>query len=246
MTEEIVKSLINNDEFINKVANEIADKIVIKEIKEMKAILADINKKMQDFSDEHKLIWEKFDENDRKFYKLLEEMKEEFKKRDEKLDSTIKEMKEEFKKRDEKFDAMLKSIRKLEKQNDQTLRTIANMTTSLEQEAMEHVMYMLKNKFNMEVDLYRLEIKNIEIDIYGENKDYVVIGEVKTRGGISTLKQFEKHLKIIKQAKPEINNKKLILIIYAPVVTKELVDSCREKGIYLTNGYRDFTELKLP
>ncbi|AWR96903.1 DNA repair protein [Acidianus sulfidivorans JP7] len=264
MSEEVVKSLINNDEFIKKVADEVANKIIVRDIEIVKSSLLEMSKKIESLVDEHKLIWEKFEEEDRKFYKMLEEIKEENKKRDEKFEAMINSIKEENKKRDEKFEAMInsikeenkkrdekiefimKSIRRLEKQNDQILKTISNLTTSLEQEATEYLEYRLGKEFNAKIELYRLELNNkIEIDIYGEFKDYVILGEVKTRGGISALRQMERHVKILLKEKPEISNKKLILVIYAPVVTKELVDKCREKGIYLTNGYKDFSELKI-
>ncbi|BDC17182.1 hypothetical protein [Acidianus sp. HS-5] len=172
-----------------------------------------------------------------KIDKAIEEMKEESKKRDEKFEATIERIDRENKKRD-------KIINKLLKQNQQILRTLENLTESFEQEAIEHLEYVIKSKFNVDVELYRFEIPHkLEIDIYGEFGNYVVVGEVKARAGISTLKKLEEKIEKLKAYKFGIEGKKIIPVIYAMTVTKELADTCRQKGVYLTNGYKDYTLL---
>jgi chromosome segregation ATPase len=301
MSEEaIARALASNEDFARKVADLIADKIVIKKIDELTKEVEKLSKTVQDLVDQQKLVWEKFEENDKKFNQIMEkidkaieeikeenkkrdekfekmiselkeeskkrderfeatisELKEENKRRDEKLEKMIAEMKEENKKRDEKFEVAMesierenkkrdKTINKLLKQNQQILRTLENLTGSLEQEAIEHMEYVIKSKLNVDVELYRLELLHkLEIDIYGEFGGYVIVGEVKARAGISTLKKLEEKIKKLKAYKLEIEKKKIIPVIYAMTVTKELVESCNKKGVYLTNGYKDYSPLPL-
>jgi len=265
MSEEaIARALASNEDFARKVADLIVDKIVIKKIDELTKEVEKLSKTVQDLVDQQKLVWEKFEENDKKFNqimekidKAIEEMKEENKKRDEKFEKTISELKEESKKRDEKFEVAMesierenkkrdKTINKLLKQNQQILRTLENLTGSLEQEAIEHMEYVIKSKLNVDVELYGLELLHkLEIDIYGEFGGYVIVGEVKARAGISTLKKLEEKIQKLKAYKLEIEKKKIIPVIYAMTVTKELAESCNNKGVYLTNGYKDYSPLPL-
>jgi recombinational DNA repair ATPase RecF len=163
---------------------------------------------------------------------MQKRLEEEFRRRD-----------EEFKKRDERFNAVIK---RLDKQIRQLNNMIENLTGSLEQEAMDYLEYRFK-QLGLDVSLSRFEVKGkFEVDIYGETRDYVIIGEVKARAGVSTLSQLMKVVKRLEDYKPEIRNKKKVLIIYSPSVTKQLIEECEKEGIYLTNGYKEFTQLKLP
>jgi TolA-binding protein len=184
------------------------------------------------------------------FWALQKKLEEESAKRHEeimamqkRLDEESKKRDEEFKKRDERFNAVIK---RLDKQIRQLNNMIENLTGSLEQEAMDYLEYRFK-QLGLDVSLSRFEVKGkFEVDIYGETRDYVIIGEVKARAGVSTLSQLMKVVKHLEDYKPEIRNKKKVLIIYSPSVTKQLIEECEKEGIYLTNGYKEFTQLKLP
>ena len=217
-SDDIIKRLMNDEEFMNKLAEKVAEKIVITKLTNIEAQLASLNKKVDELIDYNKLVWERFEE--------------ESKKRD-----------EEFKKRDERFNAVIK---RLDKQIRQLNNMIENLTGSLEQEAMDYLEYRFK-QLGLDVSLSRFEVKGkFEVDIYGETGDYVIIGEVKARAGVSTLSQLMKVVKRLEDYKPEIRNKKKVLIIYSPSVTKQLIEECEKEGVYLTNGYKEFTQLKLP
>jgi chromosome segregation ATPase len=296
-SDDIIKRLMNDEEFMNKLAEKVAEKIVITKLTNIEAQLASLNKKVDELIDYNKLVWERFEEESKKrdeefrrrdeelvalrkqfeeeskkrheefwaLQKKLEEesakrheeimamqkkLEEEFRRRDEELvalrkqfEEESKKRDEEFKKRDERFNAVIK---RLDKQIRQLNNMIENLTGSLEQEAMDYLEYRFK-QLGLDVSLSRFEVKGkFEVDIYGETGDYVIIGEVKARAGVSTLSQLMKVVKRLEDYKPEIRNKKKVLIIYSPSVTKQLIEECEKEGVYLTNGYKEFTQLKLP
>ncbi|MEJ2775820.1 hypothetical protein WIW90_06285 [Sulfolobaceae archaeon RB850M] len=303
-SDDIIKRLMNDEEFMNKLAEKVAEKIVITKLTNIEAQLASLNKKVDELIDYNKLVWERFEEESKKrdeefrrrdeeLVALRKQFEEESKKRDEefrrrdeelvalrkqfeeeskkrheefwalqkkleeesakrheeimamqkRLDEESKKRDEEFKKRDERFNAVIK---RLDKQIRQLNNMIENLTGSLEQEAMDYLEYRFK-QLGLDVSLSRFEVKGkFEVDIYGETRDYVIIGEVKARAGVSTLSQLMKVVKRLEDYKPEIRNKKKVLIIYSPSVTKQLIEECEKEGVYLTNGYKEFTQLKLP
>ena len=278
-SDDIIKRLMNDEEFMNKLAEKVAEKIVITKLANIEAQLASLNKKVDELIDYNKLVWERFEEESKKrdeefrrrdeelvalrkqfeeeskkrheeFWALQKKLEEESAKRHEeimamqkRLDEESKKRDEEFKKRDERFNAVIK---RLDKQIRQLNNMIENLTGSLEQEAMDYLEYRFK-QLGLDVSLSRFEVKGkFEVDIYGETRDYVIIGEVKARAGVSTLSQLMKVVKHLEDYKPEIRNKKKVLIIYSPSVTKQLIEECEKEGIYLTNGYKEFTQLKLP
>jgi len=278
-SDDIIKRLMNDEEFMNKLAEKVAEKIVITKLTNIEAQLASLNKKVDELIDYNKLVWERFEEESKKrdeefrrrdeelvalrkqfeeeskkrheeFWALQKKLEEESAKRHEeimamqkKLDEESKKRDEEFKKRDERFNAVIK---RLDKQIRQLNNMIENLTGSLEQEAMDYLEYRFK-QLGLDVSLSRFEVKGkFEVDIYGETRDYVIIGEVKARAGVSTLSQLMKVVKRLEDYKPEIRNKKKVLIIYSPSVTKQLIEECEKEGVYLTNGYKEFTQLKLP
>ena len=278
-SDDIIKRLMNDEEFMNKLAEKVAEKIVITKLTNIEAQLASLNKKVDELIDYNKLVWERFEEESKKrdeefrrrdeelvalrkqfeeeskkrheeFWALQKKLEEESAKRHEeimamqkRLDEESKKRDEEFKKRDERFNAVIK---RLDKQIRQLNNMIENLTGSLEQEAMDYLEYRFK-QLGLDVSLSRFEVKGkFEVDIYGETRDYVIIGEVKARAGVSTLSQLMKVVKRLEDYKPEIRNKKKVLIIYSPSVTKQLIEECEKEGVYLTNGYKEFTQLKLP
>ncbi|MCG2909895.1 MAG: hypothetical protein L7G92_04890 [Stygiolobus sp.] len=278
-SDDIIKRLMNDEEFMNKLAEKVAEKIVITKLTNIEAQLASLNKKVDELIDYNKLVWERFEEESKKrdeefrrrdeelvalrkqfegeskkrheeFWALQKKLEEESAKRHEeimamqkRLDEESKKRDEEFKKRDERFNAVIK---RLDKQIRQLNNMIENLTGSLEQEAMDYLEYRFK-QLGLDVSLSRFEVKGkFEVDIYGETGDYVIIGEVKARAGVSTLSQLMKVVKRLEDYKPEIRNKKKVLVIYSPSVTKQLIEECEKEGVYLTNGYKEFTQLKLP
>ncbi|AWR95542.1 coiled-coil domain-containing protein [Acidianus brierleyi] len=299
--EDVVKNLVNNAEFVSKVADEVEKRVTIKELKEINEKISYLITNVSQLVDSMKLVWEKFEDYDKKFNIILEQIyrnqedikrlnerldkhEEEIKKLNERLDKNeekldkmiqnlgkheeeIKKLNERLDKNEEKLDKMIQNLGKHEeeikklnerldkneekldkmiKKLDQDYKTIARVVGNTEEEALDYLTWKFKNEFGKDVELYRLDIPHVtEIDIYGEFEDYVIIGETKERGSISAYNELARHVKKLQKIKPEINNKKLILIIYALAPSKDLIDQCRKEGIYLTSGFRDYSQLKL-
>lgn len=267
MSSDVVERLKNDPEFIKKVAEAVANNIIVSKLEE-------IDKKINYLMDQNKLIWEKFLNQDQKFNKILEDMKKEderhnaeMERLDKRIDETINMFKKEVTDLREEVTGvkretmslrqevtnlrndvkdMKKDIRLIKKDIRDIKRTIEGLSISIEDEAIDFLTYKLKKEYNITAIVQSLEIpKVVEIDLYAEHNDYVFIGEVKMRAGVKAITQLENAIEKLLKVKPELSKKKVIPIIYAKRVTFELIDECKKRGIYLTNGISDITPLVL-
>jgi len=120
------------------------------------------------------------------------------------------------------------------------------MVISIEEEAIDFLTHKLKKEYNLNVKVRSFEIENVvQFDIFADLGDKLILGEVKARAGVRAVEQLENTIKTLLRAKPDFQNKKIIPVIYAKRYTEELIEACEKKGIYLTTGFIDLTQLKL-
>ena len=104
----------------------------------------------------------------------------------------------------------------------------------------------LKNEYNISVVVRSFEIDNvIEFGIFADLGDKVILGEVKARARVKTVKQLERAIEKLLEIRPEFQRKKIISMIYAQHATEGLIEECKRKGIYLALGHADLTPLNL-
>ncbi|MEM0279807.1 hypothetical protein [Metallosphaera sp.] len=147
------------------------------------------------------------------------------------------------------------AIERLEKKFDETFSGVkkelseiksylATMSSNLEEEGREYVEWKFEKDLGIKLEVTRLEIENVlEIDIYAEHKDFVIVGEVKNRVGISAVRELNKKITTLKKVKPETSNKKIVSIIYGLGFTREVIEYCKEQSIFATNGFKEYTQL---
>ncbi|AEB95079.1 DNA repair ATPase [Metallosphaera cuprina] len=147
------------------------------------------------------------------------------------------------------------AIERLEKKFDETFSGVkkelseiksylATMSSNLEEEGREYVEWKFEKDLGIKLEVTRLEIENVlEIDIYAEHKDFVIVGEVKNRVGISAVRELNKKITTLKRVKPETSNKKIVSIIYGLGFTREVIEYCKEQSIFATNGFKEYTQL---
>ena len=170
-----------------------------------------------------------------------------------KLYEELKKVNENLTKLAERVDSLERRVEKLEKQQKRTnkelryiRRAIENLVISIEEEAIEFLTHKLKKEYNLNVKVRSFEIENVvQFDIFADLGDKLILGEVKARAGVRAVEQLEKAIEKLLKAKPEFQNKKIIPVIYAKRYTEELIEACEKKGIYLTTGFVDLTQLKL-
>ncbi|AHC52630.1 hypothetical protein SUSAZ_09740 [Sulfolobus acidocaldarius SUSAZ] len=224
-TEEIYVKLKSDKEFIQRIAEVVVETVVVKKLDEFERQSRFIN-------DNLVLIWEKLAENDIKFNKIHEELV--------KLRQEMNDMRKDFN------SEIIKLRQEMNDNYKQIARFVENLTTSIEDDAQYYLQWLIEKKLGYKAEITRLEIDNVvEIDIFSQFGNYLLIGEVKSRANKSVYLELMRKVEKLKTVKPELfKDKKLILVIFSLSVTKDLLDLCKENKVYLTTGSRDLTKFE--
>ncbi|ABP95123.1 hypothetical protein HA72_0952 [Metallosphaera sedula] len=169
---------------------------------------------------------------------MREEREEEFREKSKKFWEEIRKMREESEKRNEEFK------RRFEAVQAEIRSVIMKYSMSLEEEAKTALEWKLKN-LGYTVKVEELEIPSLaKADLFAVFDNYVLIGEVKIKAEPSAIRQLESTIESIRRNRPELlEGKKIIPVIFS-MRPKYIQRECEEKGIFLTDGYNDYTDLK--
>ncbi len=108
--------------------------------------------------------------------------------------------------------------------------SIRRITYDIEAEALEIVPLYLERVLKIYIPVRRFEISGvIEINIYGEADDTVIIGECKVRIGPSSILEVLRKAIKLSRYRGEITTKKIILVVYG-VDYIELAKEFAERG----------------
>ncbi|GBC73941.1 hypothetical protein HRbin04_01350 [archaeon HR04] len=145
-------------------------------------------------------------------------------------------MNEGFKRHDEEFKKIDKRLRSIESYIERTSLT-------LEEEARDVIEYMLKEK-GLTLSISRLELPDIEIDIYGVDTEYCIVGEVKTRASSNLVERVDNDIELLCSRYPQYLRKKVIKVIYAMQVTQDAIKEGEKRGIWLVTAKGELTSLR--
>jgi hypothetical protein len=194
--------------------------------------------------------------------RLRQDMQEGFRRHDEELkrhwesiEKLRQDMIEGFRRHDEEFKRVWESIENLRrdmqegfKRIDKRLRSIETYmertSLTLEEEARDVIEHILKGK-GLTLSLSRLELPDIEIDIYGVDTEYCIIGEVKTRASPNVIERVDKDIATLCSRYPQYIREKVIKVIYAMQVTQVAVEEARKSNIWLVTAKGELTEFKV-
>jgi hypothetical protein len=134
------------------------------------------------------------------------------------------------------------------KRIDKRLRSIETYmertSLTLEEEARDVIEHILKGK-GLTLSLSRLELPDIEIDIYGVDTEYCIVGEVKTRASSSLVESVDKDIELLCSRYPQYIRKKLIKVIYAMQITQDALNEGNKRNIWLVTAKGELTSLKI-
>ncbi|GBC74164.1 hypothetical protein HRbin05_00198 [archaeon HR05] len=176
--------------------------------------------------------------------RLRQDMQEGFRRHDEELkrhwesiEKLRQDMIEGFKRHDEEFKRIDKRLRSIESYMEKTSLT-------LEEEARDVIQYMLREK-GLTLNISRLELPDIEIDIYGVDTEYCIVGEVKTRASSNLVERVDKDIELLCSRYPQYIRKKLIKVIYAMQITQDALNEGNKRNIWLVTAKGELTSLKI-
>ncbi|MEM3009781.1 MAG: hypothetical protein QXQ75_05970, partial [Candidatus Nitrosocaldaceae archaeon] len=158
-----------------------------------------------------------------------------------------------FRRHDEEFARVWQSIENLRKdmqegfkRMDKRLRYIESYiertSLTLEEEARDVIEHRLKDR-GISLSISRLELADIEIDIYGVDTDRCIIGEVKTRASPNVIEDVDNDIERLCNRYPQYLRKKVIKVIYAMQVAEEAIKEAEKRKIWVVTARKDLTPL---
>ncbi len=206
----------------------------------------DMNKRFLDMEERFNARFLKLEEmiaenqarNEERFLKLEERIV----KVEEEIRDLRRDMQEGFKRHDQEFALIRKDIRDLRKDMKEIKTYIQRTSITLEEEARDVIQHRLKGR-GISITISRLELADIEVDIYGVDTDLCIIGEVKTRATPNTIEEVDKEIEELCSKYPSYLRRKVIKAIYAMQVAEEAVKEAERRGIWVVTASRDLTPL---
>ena len=131
-------------------------------------------------------------------------------------------------------------MRGLRREVTEIRRYIERTSITLEEEAKEVLEYRLMKK-GIPVELKRLMLPEIEVNIYGVYGDMCMVGEVSTRLGAKLIDELGEKLETLKSKHPSLLKPKIIKVLYTMVATDEALEKAKKEGIWVLKATADLT-----
>ena len=239
---EIIRLLREDEEFRYAVAGVIGFQEVLKKLERMVAEQTDLRKEQTRIWEEITKIWEEVRALREEQIRLRQEqisLREE----QTKIWEEIKGLREEQIRLREDFNKMLEVIGRIDERLNRVERTLEKLTVDIEEEARSFVKYHLEQAGIM-VEIDTLKLPEAEINIYGANEEWCVIGEARLRAGRKILDELLKKYKLLREKYPGYLRKKVILVLYVTLPMPELVSMAREKNVWLLKATKEYVPLR--
>ena len=124
-------------------------------------------------------------------------------------------------------------------------KTVERLTLSLEEEARSIIAHRLKRELGIEVELERVSVDAMEINVYGATEDLCVVGEVAVRLGPSLVKELLEKVEALKRKKSGLLRKKVLKLIYTNVAIPQALQVAQENKVWVLKWDRDLTPMKI-
>ena len=141
----------------------------------------------------------------------------------------------------EDFNRMLSVLLKVEGRLGRVERTLEKLTLEVEEEAREVLRSRLR-EMGLEVKLGRLELPELELDIYGASSDVCVVGEATIRLGRRRVEELAEKIERLSATRPELLRPIVVAVIYAPTATREALEEAERRGIWVLRATGDLTK----
>jgi len=200
--------------------------------------------------DEHS---RRFEEHDRKFNEILERLDEHsrrFEEHDKKFNEIVARLGEHDRKfneivarlseHDEKFNEIVAEIRDVRRELREIRTYMERASLTLEEEAWEVLSSKLR-RMGIDVELSRLTLPDLEVNIYGAKGDLCVVGEASIRAGVGMVKSTDEKVEKLKRKHPEYLRKRMIKVIYTMWATDDAVEEAKKRKIWLVRALEELT-----
>ena len=234
LKKEILKLLADDKEFRYALIGALSSAFTTRE--ETNALLHELKKMREDFNRRMEELREDFNRRMDGFERRMEELREDFNRRMDGFERRMEELREDFNK-------MARWIVSIDKRLGRLERTVEKLTIDVEDEAREIVKHKLE-EVNISIDIRTLQLPEAEINIYGANKEWCVVGEASLRGGVKLLSELKNKYKLLKEKYPEYLRKNIILVLYVSLPMPNLIKEARKEKIWLLKATEEFVPLQ--
>jgi len=155
-----------------------------------------------------------------------------------KLREDFKELREEQIKLREDFNRMFKAF---DNRMNRIERTLEKLTLDIEDEAKEVIEGRL-SKMGFDIKLERLELPDLELNLYGTNGNLCVIGEATVRLGLKEVEKLVKAVDKLIKERPDLLRPKKILALYTSLATEVALKEAEKEGIWVLKATKDLTK----
>jgi len=197
----------------------------------------------------------RFEESNRRFEALqkemdrrFEEMNKRFEAMDKRFEALQKEMDRRFELVDKRFDAVEGRLDSVVTRVVQLENTVSHLTGTVEEEARDTIKYYLNKEGITISELSNLQITKdgiaTEIDVYGANEEYCVIGEATVNLTSHKFDQLEDAIKNLKKYAPEKLRPKIIRVVFADRIYSGAEERARNENIWFIKMGKELVPLK--
>jgi len=204
---------------------------------EMRALREDFNKRFEAHEAELRALREDFN----RMQKTIEDVQKTIAD----MQKTIADMQETIASMQLTIEGMLRAIERMDKRLTRVEKTLEKLTIDIEEEARSIVAHRLR-QMGYDIELDRLQLPGVELDLYGAIDDMCVVGECGVRAGPSLLEELKHKLETLKKLYPSLLRPKTILVIYASLALPELVESAKRERVWVLKATKDVVPPPLP
>ena len=154
------------------------------------------------------------------------------------MQKTIADMQETIASMQLTIEGMLRAIERMDKRLTRVEKMLEKLTIDIEEEARSIVAHRLR-QMGYDIELDRLQLPGVELDLYGAIDDMCVVGECSVRAGPSLLEELKHKLETLKKLYPSLLRPKTILVIYASLALPELVESAKRERVWVLKATKD-------
>ncbi len=215
-----------------------------KDVKELKEINQRYEEELKALREENNKIWLEIKALREGQEKLWQEVKA-LRENQEKLWEAVKHLQEGQNKLWKENNKIWKEIRRMRRDIDTIKMTLDNLTSSIEEEANDVVMHLLKDK-GIELKTDRITLNSrFEFDVYGTNGQVTIIGEAKTKIGPRLIAKIDERVNKAINMFPGKFPGRVVKLVYCLRAMPGAIEEAERRGIWLIESMKERTRLPL-
>jgi hypothetical protein len=139
--------------------------------------------------------------------------------------------------------ALRSGVNALKKDTGAIRTTLERLTLTIEEEARSVVRHRVRERLNVDVELDRIFVDSMEVNIYGAAGDLCVVGEATVRLGPTLVSELLSKIEAIKRSRPDLLRRKIVKVIYADYATPEALEAAKKAKVWVLKWDKDLTPL---